>query len=72
MKDRPPTVTCTHCSSDDTFQVITEQSIRLSGKSKVEKLDPKYDGLIDKTIEKNPLANPDRYINRRGDPSKGR
>jgi hypothetical protein len=40
--------------------------------SKRERLDPKYDKQIDQAIARNPAADPDRLINRRGDISKGR
>ena len=40
--------------------------------SKVGRLDPKYDAMVDKAMRDTPGADPERLINRRGDIAKGR
>lgn len=46
--------------------------MHLSKESKVARLDPKYDAMVDKAMRDTPSADPDRLINRRGDIAKGR
>ncbi|MCY4095138.1 MAG: hypothetical protein OXG05_08440 [Gammaproteobacteria bacterium] len=46
-------------------------SVKLSSQSKVERQDPKYDKMVDQAMNRNPLSDPMRYVNRRGDPAKG-
>ena len=46
-------------------------SVHLSNLSKVERLDPKYDKMVDRAMHNTRDADPDRLINRRGDISKG-
>ena len=46
--------------------------MHLSKGSKVARLDPKYDAMVDKAMRNTPAADPDRLINRRGDIAKGR
>ena len=45
--------------------------MHLSKLSKVERLDPKYDKMVDRAMRNTQAAEPDRLINRRGDISKG-
>ncbi|MCY3837931.1 MAG: hypothetical protein OXH09_04660 [Gammaproteobacteria bacterium] len=53
-------------------RIVSKPSVHLSKGSKVARLDPKYDAMVDKAMRNTPAANPDRLINRRGDIAKGR
>ena len=53
-------------------RIISRPSVHLSKGSKVARLDPKYDAMVDKAMRNTPTADPDRLINRRGDIAKGR
>lgn len=53
-------------------RIISRPSVHLSKGSKVARLDPKYDAMVDKAMRDTPTADPDRLINRRGDIAKGR
>ena len=44
----------------------------LSSKSKIERLDPKYDKMVDSTMAKNPLADPDQLLHKMRDPGSGK
>ena len=72
VADKPEVIDCEYCGSNQTRRVISLPSVRLSNLSKVERLDPKYDRMVDSAMVSNPAADPDRLINRRGDISKGR
>ena len=53
-------------------RIVSKPSVHLSKGSKVARLDPKYDAMVDKAMRGTPAADPDRLINRRGDIAKGR
>ena len=53
-------------------RIVSRPSVHLSKGSKVSRLDPKYDAMVDKAMRNTPAADPDRLINRRGDIAKGR
>ncbi|MCE2459560.1 MAG: hypothetical protein J4F38_02110 [Pseudomonadales bacterium] len=53
-------------------RVVSMPSVHLSKGSKVARLDPKYDAMVDKAMRNTPAGDPDRLINRRGDIAKGR
>ena len=53
-------------------RIISRPSVHLSKRSKVARLDPKYDAMVDRAMSGTPNADPDRLINRRGDIAKGR
>ena len=71
ISDSPKSTRCEHCGSDGAHRILSRPAVHRSNLSKVERLDPKYDQLIDRAMRNTPLADPDRYINRRGDISKG-
>ena len=52
-------------------RIISRPSVHLSKGSKVARLDPKYDAMVDKAMRNTPMADPDRLVNRRGDIAKG-
>ena len=53
-------------------RILSRPAVHLSKRSKVARLDPKYDAMVDKAMRGTPAADPDRLINRRGDIAKGR
>ena len=53
-------------------RIVSRPFIQLSAKSKVGRLDPKYDKMVDRAMKNTTSADPDRLINRRGDIAKGR
>ena len=70
VKDIPREVECS-CGAT-AARIISRPSVHLSKGSKVGRLDPKYDAMVDKAMRDTPTADPDRLINRRGDIAKGR
>ena len=64
-------IECDHCGSQ-AHAIISRTNARLSLTSKVEKLDPKYDKLIDKQIANTPAADPDIYLKRMKTPKDSR
>lgn len=62
---------CERCGSERTHRIVSRPSVHLSNLSKVERLDPKYDRMVDRAMHNTRDADPDRLINRRGDISKG-
>ena len=71
IREIPTDVRCERCGERAT-RIVSRPSVRLSAKSKVGRLDPKYDKMVDQAMRNTTGADPDRLINRRGDISKGR
>ena len=67
----PADVPCEQCG-ERAVRIVSRPSIKLSAKSKVGRLDPKYDKMVDQAMRNTTSADPDRLINRRGDIAKGR
>ena len=55
------TPTCEACGAEAT-RIISRPSVHLSKASKLDRLDPKYDKLVDKAMQSTPLAEPDRLL----------
>ena len=72
IDERPTSIVCTHCGSEETRAIVSRPNVVLSSKSKVERLDPKYDKLVDSAMNQNPVADPDRLIRKMRDSAKGR
>lgn len=55
-----------HCASCGAVarRIISRPSVHLSKTSKLEKLDPKYDKMVDHAIKSTPQADPDQYLKR--------
>ena len=66
--DKPPSICCRHCGSENTRPIVSQSNVVLSSKSKTERLDPKYDKMVDSAMAKNPLADPDRLLRKMRDP----
>ena len=45
-------------------RVISRPSVHLSKLSKLERLDPKYDKMVDRAMKSTPEADPDKYLKR--------
>ncbi len=61
--DHKQRIDCDHCGGT-ALAIISRTHARLSLTSKVEKLDPKYDKLVDRAIKNTPGADPDVYLKR--------
>ena len=66
-----PTVECERCPGV-AARIVSRPSVHLSKRSKVGRLDPKYDQMVDRAMRNTASADPDRLINRRGDIAKGK
>jgi putative FmdB family regulatory protein len=64
IAERPTTVDCEHCASPGATRVVSQASVRLSSASKVAKLDPKYDKMVDRAMRNTPQGDPDRVLRR--------
>lgn len=54
---------CDACGAE-TSRIISRSSVHLSKASKLDRLDPKYDKLVDKAMQSTPQAEPDRLLKR--------
>lgn len=54
---------CEHCGANAT-RIVSRPSVHLSNMSKVEKLDPKYDRMVDGAMNSTRSADPERYLER--------
>ena len=61
VTDYLPEQVCEHCGGVAERKISTP-FVRLSKASKLEKLDPKYDKLVDRAMRSTPLADPDRLL----------
>lgn len=61
--DHKERIACDHCGGE-ARAIISRTHSRLSLTSKVEKLDSKYDKLVDREIKNTPRADPDFYLKR--------
>ena len=71
VHDIAPNAECPHCGGL-AQRIVSRPSVHLSKRSKVGRLDPKYDRAVDQAMRNTATADPDRLINRRGDIAKGR
>ena len=61
IADRQSTVDCDHCGAV-AKRIISRSAVRLSSSSKLDRLDPKYDKMVDRAMQNTPLADPDRLL----------
>jgi putative FmdB family regulatory protein len=64
IAQRPEAVACEHCGNSGATRIVSQSSVRLSSASKVAKLDPKYDKMVDRAMKNTPQADPDRVLSR--------
>lgn len=67
----PAQLACGACGAPAT-RIVSRIAVRLSAASKVGRLDPKYDMMVDRAMRNTASADPGRLLNRRGDIGKGR
>ena len=75
LSELTPATACEHCQEGRAVRIISRPSVHLSKASKLEKLDPKYDKMVDKAMRSTQNAEPDRVLDRvaaRGKASKRR
>lgn len=53
-------------------RIVSRPSVHLSKTSKVEKLDPKYDKMVDRAMSNTTSADPDRYLKKARPYSEGK
>ena len=63
VADSPKQIECELCGGS-ARKIISNVSVRLSNTSKMEKLDPKYDKMVDKAMSNTQSADPDNYLRR--------
>ena len=57
----PRIVDCESCQQPAN-KIISQVSVKLSNMSKVEKLDPRYDKMVDAQMQNSNSADPDNYL----------
>ncbi len=63
ISEQQKTTKCTSCGAV-AQRIISRPSVHLSKLSKLEKLDPRYDKMVDHAMKSTPEADPDRYLKR--------
>ena len=63
ITDAPKRLDCEHCGAD-AHRIISRSSIHLSAASKVARLDPKYDKMVDQAMKNTQNAEPDHLLKR--------
>lgn len=61
--DAAAAVRCESCGAEAT-RILSRPSVHRSPRSKVERLDPRYDKLIDRSMARTSHADPDRLLRR--------
>jgi putative FmdB family regulatory protein len=64
IAERPPTIPCGRCGAPGATRIVSQSSVRLSSASKVARLDPKYDKMVDRAMRNTPQGDPDRVLKR--------
>lgn len=64
VADRPGSISCEHCGDQGATRIVSRASVRRSSASKVARLDPKYDQMVDRAMSNTPHADPDRVLRR--------
>jgi len=64
VADRPGSLACEHCGHPGATRIVSRASVRRSSASKVARLDPKYDQMVDRAMRNTPQADPDRVLRR--------
>lgn len=62
--DPPETIACAECASRETRRVIGASAYHASTRSKLERLDPKYDRMVDRALASTPEADVNRHLRR--------
>lgn len=59
--ERRDTLACESCGAS-AARIVSRPSVHLSKASKLDRLDPKYDKLVDSAMRSTPQAEPDRLL----------
>ena len=62
VAERQDQVSCEHCQSDDTQRVIGRTAYHASEASKTARLDPKYEKMVDHSMQKSASADEHRLL----------
>jgi putative FmdB family regulatory protein len=62
MNAAPASIECEHCAGHETHRVIGRVAYHASESAKTARLDPKYEKMVDDSMRKSPLADPDRLL----------
>ena len=63
LAEAAPVTTCDQCGAEAS-RIISRPSVHRSNASKLDRLDPKYDKMVDKAMASTPQAEPDRLLRR--------
>jgi len=55
---------CEHCGRPGALRIVSQSAVRRSSASKVARLDPKYDKMVDRAMQNTTHADPDRVLRR--------
>jgi len=61
VSERTSTRPCEHCGAD-AAAIVSRPSVHLSKQSKLDRLDPKYDRMVDRAMKNTQNAEPDRIL----------
>jgi putative FmdB family regulatory protein len=61
VAERPAEIACRTCGGV-AHRIVSHMAVRLSSASKVERLDPKYDRMVDRAMRSTQHAEPDRLL----------
>ena len=64
IAQRPATVVCDRCGEPGATLIVSRTAVRRSSASKVARLDPKYEKMVDAAIKNTPEGDPDRVLRR--------
>jgi len=56
------TVRCEHCGSAVAHRIISRTAVKLSSASKLDRLDPRYDRMVDQAMRNTQGAEPDHLL----------
>jgi putative FmdB family regulatory protein len=68
VSEHEQSLVCEACGHSAT-RIISTPSVHLSKASKLDRLDPRYDKLVDNAMQSTPMAEPDRLLKRMKPPS---
>ena len=71
VQDRPSQIECGACNGGTATRIVSKPNVVLSSKSKLSRLDPKYDKMVDQAMSKTASADPDHLLRQMRDPATG-
>jgi len=61
VRERTSTIPCERCGAEASA-IVSRPSVHLSKQSKLDRLDPKYDKMVDRAMKNTQNAEPDRIL----------